>query len=116
VCLNNYLGMCCRNDVESNIVTPNYGGLKCFVSIEKASLEYIYAPLAILIITNILFFLSTIRTLYKLRQSTKVATTSIRRQSISTSDKKRFLLIISLWNLLKEMLRNHKWTCVYVIL
>lgn len=65
-----------RNDIESDIITPEYGKLNCFMNPEYALLPYLYGPIGVLLLCNLIFFSFTIYDMYKIQQSTKFASMS----------------------------------------
>ena len=63
-------------NLPPNIIKPNFGGLKCWFSSRESFLAYLYGPVAVLILSNIIFFVMTIVLLYRASTETAFAASS----------------------------------------
>lgn len=70
-----------REDQCHALLTPAYGKDSCFPQ-QKALGAYLYYPIAIMIILNLVLFAVTTYKLYLYRQSTKMATKDDKQQQL----------------------------------
>jgi len=68
--------VCFRDDLESNVITPQYGVRRCFLENQWAIIPYLYGPISVLMMCNLGFFVVTVFDMYKIQQSTKFAAVS----------------------------------------
>lgn len=65
-----------RDNIENDIIIPLYGITRCYLDPGKSMLAYVYGPVGVLLVINLLFFIFTIISMYKIQQSTKFASAS----------------------------------------
>lgn len=65
-----------RDDVDSEVIVPEYGKMNCYMDKKYATLPYMHAPAGILLSCNVIFFIVTVYRMYEIQQSTKFATMS----------------------------------------
>lgn len=63
------------------MLTPAYGMESCQLQ-NRAMGEYLYAPVAVMLTINLIFFLITTVQIYKYRESTKLATKDDTQQQL----------------------------------
>ena len=58
------------------LIAPGYGQDGCFFSSNAATFVYLYGPIGFLLVMNLLLFILTIVSMYKLKKTSSIATST----------------------------------------
>jgi len=57
--------------MDSEVIIPEYGRFTCNIGSRDAFWAYMYGPVGVLLVANIVFFLTTIVTMWRILQAAK---------------------------------------------
>ncbi|CAL8122821.1 unnamed protein product [Orchesella dallaii] len=83
LCLGIGLDVMYRDDVYSDIITPEYGRIVCYVEPRYARFLFVILPVAVLLGINLFLFCNTAYAVYNLKKSAQFASTSSTKKKAS---------------------------------